>query len=191
MPDDVQSWRIVVRAQSNAMTGSADEPSPDLGDPTELLLGYLDYYRSAVTRKIDGLADGDLRTSRLPSGWTPLELLKHLVYMERRWIRWGFDAEQVPSPWGDDDEDGRWRVDPQETVADLLAALHAGGARTRVIVTESALSAVAAPGGRFTEDDPNPRPTLGWILLHVLQEYARHAGHLDIARELIDGATGE
>ena len=104
------------------MTGAAHEPSRELGDPQELLLGYLDYYRSAVIRKIDGLPDEDLRTSRLPSGWTPLELVKHLVYMEKRWFQWGFAAEQIPAPWGDQDTDGRWRVGPQETVADLVAA---------------------------------------------------------------------
>ncbi len=173
------------------MTGFVDEPNRDLGDPKQLLLGFLDYYRSAVARKIDGLGEGDLRTSRLPSGWTPLELLKHLVYMEQRWVRWGFAAEQLREPWGDDGADGRWRVDPEETVTDLVAAMHAAGARTRAIVAESELGDVAAIGGRFAEDDPDPRPTLAWTLIHVLQEYARHAGHLDIARELIDGVTGE
>jgi hypothetical protein len=76
-------------------------------------------------------------------------------------------------------------------VADLVAALHAGGVQTQGIVAESALSDVAAIGGRFGKDDPAPHPTLAWIMIHVLQEYARHAGHLDIARELVDGATGE
>jgi Protein of unknown function (DUF664) len=173
------------------MIGVVYEPSRDLDDPQELLLGYLDYYRSAITRKIDGLDEQELRTSRLPSGWTPLELLQHLVYMEQRWFRWGFAAEQLSAPWGDRDENGRWRVEPHTTVADLIAALHDTGARTRAIVTGSALSDVAAIGGRFGADDPDPPPTLAWILLHVLQEYARHAGHLDIARELADGMTGE
>jgi Protein of unknown function (DUF664) len=178
-------------AQSIAMTGVVYEPSRDLGDPRELLLGFLDYCRSAITRKIDGLSEEDLRISRLPSGWTPLELLKHLVFMEQRWFRWGFAAEQLPAPWGDQGEDGRWRVDPQDTVADLVAALHAAGAQTRAIAAESMLCDVAAIGGRFSEDDPDPRPTLAWTLVHVLQEYARHAGHLDIVRELADGTTGE
>jgi Protein of unknown function (DUF664) len=126
-----------------------------------------------------GLPDEDVRTSRLPSGWTPLELIKHLVYMEKRWFQWGFTAEQLAAPYGDQDADGRWRVGPEETMADLVAALHAGGLRTRAIVAESALSDVAAIGGRFGKDDRDPHPTLAWIMLHVLQEYARHAGHLD------------
>jgi hypothetical protein len=80
-------------------------------------------------------------------------------------------------------------VGPSETVAGLLAAMWAGAARTREIAQGAALSDVAAVGGRFGPDDVVP--TLGWTLHHVLQEYARHAGHLDVARELADEVTGE
>ena len=171
------------------MTDAVPRPAPELADPKELLLGYLDYYRSAIARKLNGLTDPELRNSHLPSGWTPLELLKHLVHMEARWLRWGFMAEQLSQPWADEDESGRWHVGPEETATELLAALHAGGARTRAIAAGAELTDVAAFGGRFTVGDH--RPTLAWILFHVLQEYARHAGHLDITRELLDGATGE
>ncbi|MFJ1936750.1 DinB family protein [Kitasatospora sp. NPDC088160] len=166
------------------------EPSTQLSDPGALLLDYLDYYRFAIGVKVEGLSDEDLRTSRLPSGWTMLELLKHLVHMEQRWLRWGFRAELVPAPWGDRGPEGRWHVTRQESAADLLAALRAGGEYTRAVASGTPLSAVAAAGGRFP-DDGTGRPTLGWILFHVLQEYARHAGHLDIVRELTDGATDE
>lgn len=175
------------------MTNISPEPSPEpseaLSDPQELLLAYLDYYRSVIARKLDGLTDAELRTSRLPSGWTPLELLKHLVYVERRWVRWGFAAEQVGAPWGDHDAAGRWHVEPDETVADLVAALHQGGARTREIVAGAKLTDAGAIGGRFPAG--GEIPSLGWILCHLLQEYARHAGHLDVARELHDGTVGE
>jgi hypothetical protein len=53
------------------------------------------------------------------------------------------------------------------------------------------LSDVGAVGGRFTDNGTRPWPTLAWVLVYVLQEYSRHAGHLDVARELIDGTTGE
>ena len=173
------------------MTSPVALPEPDgrLGDAKQLLLGYLDYYRSAVARKVDGLPDADLRSSRLPSGWTPLELVKHLVYMERRWLEWGFLGVPVEEPWGDRGPDGRWAVAPEESPADLLVRLHAGGERTRRAVEAASLPDLAATGGRFGVDEP-PR-TLAWILFHVLQEYARHAGHLDIVRELIDGSVGE
>jgi hypothetical protein len=80
---------------------------------------------------------------------------------------------------------------PGDTAADLIAALRAAGELTRAIVSGAELADVSALGGRFSDSDPRPRPTLAWILVYVLQEYARHAGHLDIARELIDGSTGE
>jgi hypothetical protein len=171
------------------VTDADDRPALELADPKELLLGYLDFYRSVIARKLDGLTEAQLRGSRLPSGWTPLELLNHLAHMEARWVRWGFAAERLPAPWGDQDDSERWRVGPEDTAAGLLAAIDAGGARTRAIAAGAELTDVAAAGGRFAESDR--RPTLAWVLFHVLQEYARHAGHLDIARELLDGATGE
>lgn len=185
-----QPGRVRLSLDSQDMsTTRLPEPAADLGDPKRLLLDYLDYYRSAVAGKIDGLDESELRSSRLPSSWTPLELVKHLVYMERRWLRWGFMGEPVDEPWGDRGTDERWHVRPDETSDDLVARMHEGGDRTRAIVEASELSDVAAPGGRFAADVA--RPTLGWILFHVLQEYARHAGHLDIARELADGTVGE
>ena len=167
----------------------AKEPNWEVDDPAEVLLGLLDFYREVVIAKLDGLGEDDLSGSRLPSGWSPIELLKHLVFMERRWLRWGFLAEQVPQPWGDNGPDQRWRVEPGDTLAGLADQLREGGRRTREIVTGRSLTERAAVGGRFTGD--REPPALSWILGHVLQEYARHAGHLDIVRELADGRTGE
>jgi uncharacterized protein DUF664 len=62
-------------------------------------------------------ADDELRTSRLPSGWAPLELLKHLVHVERRWLVWGFEGEPVDDPWADE-RDGRRHVPVEENLAD-------------------------------------------------------------------------
>ena len=189
-----QSW-----ASDSSREGTVDgmakrlpKPPPGLGDTKLLFLAYLDQYRSIIAEKLDGLSDAELRQSRLPSGWAPIELLKHLVFMERRWFQWGFAAEQVDTPWGDNREgiqDEPWYVGPDETLEDLIAALDEGGRQTRTIVESADLAALSALGGRFDED--GSQPTLNWILFHVFQEYARHAGHLDIARELADGRTGE
>ncbi len=159
------------------------------GDTIELHLGWLDHYRGVIETKLTGLSDAELHASPLPSGWSPLALLRHLVFMERRWMRWGFAGEPVDQPWGDSDgdPDGPWSVG-DESLAELLARLHEGGAITRRLVTGMSPSTPGAVGGRFGPDD---RPTLNWILFHVLQEYARHAGHLDVVRELTDGVTGE
>lgn len=166
------------------------EPSHELGDPAELFVRYLEFYRATVVAKLEGLTGAELRTTRLPSGWTPLEMLKHLVYMELRWIRWGFLGEAVAEPWGDRDVDAdRWAVHEGETLATLVESLHTGGAVTTAVVRDHRLDELGATTGRFREDEP--APSLVWILFHVLQEYARHAGHLDVVRELIDGTTGE
>jgi hypothetical protein len=80
-----------------------------------------------------------LSGSILPSGWSPLGLLKHLVFVERRWMQWGFEAEQVADPWGDHDPDSEgWLVTPQDSVADLTARLGEIAARTE---------AAGQPGG--------------------------------------------
>ena len=134
------------------------EPSETLTDPRELLFGYLDWYRDAILRKLDGLGEEELRRSRLPSGWTPLALLKHLAGVERRWFRWGFAGERVGDPDLEFGPDGRWQDRP-------------------------------APGTAFNPSEPHP--ALVWILFHVLQEYARHAGQLDVVRELADGTVGQ
>ncbi|MEJ7629900.1 MAG: DinB family protein [Nocardioidaceae bacterium] len=166
------------------------EPTERVGDRAEVLLTYLDFFRSTVADKIGGLGEDDLRRSVLPSGWSPLELVKHLVFMERRWLVWGFLGVPVAEPWGDDDAAGRWRVGRDESARSLLDALRTGGRRTREIVETAASVAQAAPrGARFAPDEP--APTLERVLLHVLQEYARHVGHLDVVRELLDGETGD
>jgi uncharacterized damage-inducible protein DinB len=167
------------------------EPPVRLADPAELLAGFLDGARDGVLRKLDGVPEAELRRSRLPSGWTALELLKHLTYMERRWLCWGFLAEPVEDPWGDSggDPDGRWTVRDDETLDRLVDTFRDQCRRSRQVVADANLSDRARVGGRFRT--PDEAPTLGWILLHVLQEHERHLGHLDVVRELTDGAVGE
>lgn len=162
-------------------------PTNPRDDRPEVLLEYLDFYRQVVRDKVTGLDEGTLRSSRLPSGWSPIELVKHLVNVERRWVVWGFEGIPVADPWADQRHD-RWYAGPDESVAQLLASLDEGGRHTRDVVLAHTLGDVGAPSERW---GGSPPPRLERILLHLLQEYARHAGHLDIVRELIDGTTGE
>lgn len=166
-------------------------PFPEPTDPrestAEVFLGYLEYFRSVVVAKLDGLDDDELQRSRLPSGWTPLELLKHLVHVERRWLVWGFEGQEVGDPWADQ-RDGRWHVGPDESLEQLVQELHVQAEVTRSVVERHEPSDVGRPGERWDGAAP---ASLERVLFHLLQEYARHAGHLDVVRELVDGATGE
>ena len=139
--------------------------------------------------KLDGLRDDQLTASIVPSGWSPLGLLKHLVFVERRWMQWGFEADQMSDPWGDHapDTGTGWLVTPDDNVADLAARWVAIATRTEAVARNAQLTDRARLGGRFSSDPP----TLGWILAHLLQENARHVGQLDVVRELIDGSVGE
>lgn len=163
------------------------EPTIPAESRAEVFLRYLDYFRERVLAKTAALPEQELRSSRLPSGWTPLELVKHLRYVELRWIEWGFQGLDIEEPWGDQ-RDERWHVAPDETLDDLLAALRAQGERTRAAVAANDLSTVGVPGPHWEGADP---PPLERVLFHLMQEYARHLGHLDIVAELAGVAVQE
>jgi uncharacterized damage-inducible protein DinB len=164
-------------------------PSPTIParSRTEVFLGYLDYFRARVSEKIQAMPPAELRRSRLSSGWTPLELVKHLRYVERRWLEWGFEGQDVGDPWADQ-LDGRWHVTDAETPAVLLAALRDQADRSRAIITAHDLDDVGKPGERWDGAAP---ATLERVLFHLLQEYARHLGQLDIVTELATGLSEE
>jgi uncharacterized damage-inducible protein DinB len=164
-------------------------PSPTTPVPSraEVFLGYLDYFRSQLVTRLEALPAAELRRSRVPSGWTPLELLNHVTFVEMRWLEWGFAGQPVADPWGDERDD-RWVVAPDVTLSDLLAELTTRAARTREIVLAHDLAETGQPGPRWDGAEP---ATLERVLFHLLQEYARHTGHLDIVSELAGGPTGE
>lgn len=169
------------------MTLPFPEPTAPVDDPREVLLGYLAYFRSVLLDKLTGLEGSELRGSRLPSGWSPLELLQHLTHVEGRWLEWGFEGHDLDDPWTDQRE-GRWYVEPDVTLHDLVQRLHDQAARSEAVVRRHGLTETGAPGPRW---EGAPPAELGRVLLHLLQEYARHVGHLDVVRELVDGTVGE
>src|SRR4029450_10329103 len=133
-----------------------------------ILLEQLSYYRATVLAKLDGLNPDQLTRSIVPSGWTPLGLLRHLAFVERRWMQWGFEAEQMSDPRGDEDPSGKgWLVTPDDNVPGLRARLGEIAARTEAVAKSAELTDRGKLGGRFASDPP----TLGWILVHLLQEY--------------------
>ena len=163
------------------------EPAIAVSSRAEVFLGYLDYFRSRLVSKLEALPGGELRRSRLPSGWTPIELLKHVAHDELRWLEWRFEGRPVADPWGED-RDGRWYVAADETLEELVAALHAQAARSRAVVESHDLADIGQPGDGWDAAGP---AALERVLFHLVQEYARHIGHLDIVSELAGGQVGE
>lgn len=154
------------------------------GSERAVLESFLDFHRSVVLRKLRGLPETDAARRLVPSATTVAGLVKHLTLVERNW----FSALLDPSS-GDvvqateESALASFTLTDKDTVARLATAYEAECARSR---------AVAA---RFDLDHVAPQPQLGevslrWILVHVIQETARHAGHADILRELTDGSTG-
>lgn len=155
---------------------------------------YLDWLRADVVHGVLEMHAGERRAVRVPSGWSPLELLSHVLHMEQRWFVWGFLGEPLRDTWGDwsvEDPwldgfggelrpEARWQVPDGITAERLEERMAAVAERTRQILRTHALTDQAAVGGRFARRPP----TLEWICFHVLAEYARHAGHLDIVAEL-------
>jgi len=164
-------------------------PSPTIpaSGRAEVFVRYLDYFRENLIDKVAALPEEELRRSRLPSGWTPLELVKHLRFVELRWISWGFQGRDVGDPWGDERDD-RWHVTADETRDGLVAALREQGRHTAAVVAAGDLETIGAPGPRW---DGEPPASLERVLFHLTQEYARHVGHLDIVAELAGQPTGE
>ena len=129
----------------------------------------------------------DVVRSRLPSGWSPVELLLHLRHVERRWLEWGFLGREVGDPWADE-QDGRWHVPPGVGPAEVVDQLRRQGIRSRDIVEAHRLDERGQPGPRWQGAEP---ATLERVLFHVMQEYARHLGQLDVVVELVTGTAGE
>jgi uncharacterized damage-inducible protein DinB len=185
------------RTEDNRVARADGEPSKHGPAGAARWSAYLDWVRQEIVDGVLGLTEEEQRTTRLASGWTPIELLSHVLHMERRWFLWGFLGEDLPDVWGDwsrpepwqheDDPDVRWQVPEDVTADDLAARLEGLAVRVRKLLRELPLEARAVPGPRFDEGTP----TLRWICQHVVHEYARHAGHLDIVRELGAADPGE
>ena len=142
-------------------------------DERLLLDTFLDSYRAALVRKVEGVADEDAARPGVPSGTSLLWLVQHMVLVEQNWfVRVLHDTDLE-----------RRMPTPEEPLADAVARYQATCERSRELAAGVALDAIAA--------NPKRPYTLRWILLHMIEETARHAGHADILREQLDGVTGE
>jgi hypothetical protein len=153
------------------------------GDERSMLTAMVDYQRAVLLRKVGGLDEDDLRLVMTPSGLTLLGLVKHLAFVERYWFQEVFAGLTVHMPWSDDDPNADWRPEPGESAQEIVALYLAEADRSREIAAGADLDAVSA--------HPTLRVSLRWVLMHMLEELARHLGHADLMREQVDGATGD
>ena len=157
-------------------------PVPFEGPPSEVagLAMFLDEQRAAVLRKIDGLSDEQARSHPTPSGFCLLTLVKHVAFVERRWFQLQVARRDVPGLWPPPD-DRELQVEDGDTLSSVRALYESVIAENRQILQDV---------GELDSVDPSTGVNRRWVLLHLIEEVARHAGHADIIRESIDGVTG-
>lgn len=174
------------------MTELARDPESDpAGDETTLLHSFLDYQRTILLRKAEGITDAQSRTRLEPSEMTLLGLIRHMSEVERSWFRRRFAAlDAAPIYYTDDDPDGDFHPGDHDTLDEALATLRGEieFARTSTAGIRLDTLAAAVPP---TQRIPGWQPNLRWILIHLIEEYARHCGHADLLRQRIDGAVGD
>ncbi|HEY1627083.1 MAG TPA: DinB family protein [Streptosporangiaceae bacterium] len=170
-------------------------PEPPLdADEAGTLIGFLDWQRATLAWKCSGLDTAGLRATTAASTMTLGGLLKHMALVEQIWFHQSLHGRDSTPPW----EEVDWKTYPDwefstagEDSPEQLFALWQGTVeRSRADVAE-----VLAGGGLGTLAEralpDGGRPSVRWILCHMIEEYARHNGHADLLRESIDGQTGE
>jgi hypothetical protein len=164
------------------------DPGTSSDEPT-MLREWLAYHRGTLAWKCGGLTDEQLRTASIPpSTLTLLGLLRHLTDVERWWVREVFEGtEDVAGYSSDEHPDGDFDLITDTPVDEVWARWRREHAHLdRILQTQPSLDTLSAITTRHGE-----QPSLRWILLHLIEEYARHNGHADLLREQIDGLTGE
>lgn len=168
-----------------------DVPFPDgirTADERQQLEGMLDWYRDAVLRKVGDVSSRVATTSPLRSGTTIAGLVKHLALVEDSWFHERFAGNEPLEPWAsapwDDDNDWEFHSAADDDFGEVVALYRAACDRSRAAIVGRDLDEPAA-------GSPTRPFTLRFAVVHLVEETARHLGHLDILREYLDGSTGE
>jgi hypothetical protein len=149
----------------------------------ETLHAALDLHRDQMLWKLEGLDEAAVRRPMTPSGTSLLGLVKHLAGVEYGWFCLVFGRITEPLKFDEDDPDADLRIEPDETAEEIVAFYGRARVAADAAIGELDLDTI----GTSWEGDP---VSLRWVLVHMVEETARHAGHADIIRELIDGRTG-
>ncbi|WP_432511672.1 DinB family protein [Kineococcus sp. SYSU DK001] len=150
------------------------------------LVASLQRHREAVLWKLEGLDDEQLRRRVVGSETTLLGTVKHLASTEYGWFcsTFGRPSDEIPSAVLDEDPQADWRIHPWETTEGVLAYYE----RARAAADEAIRELKTTERGTAWH---GATVTLRWVLIHMIEETARHAGHVDVLRELVDGRTGD
>ncbi|HZC39488.1 MAG TPA: DinB family protein [Streptosporangiaceae bacterium] len=167
------------------MTTDRADPPLAAGE-REMLAAWLDYHRATLARKCDGLDAAQLRERSVPpSSLSLLGLVRHMAETERGWFRRGVLGEDAPPRYyHDDNPDGDFDDAGTADPAEAFAAW-------REECEQARRAEAAAPSLDAGFERRDRRYTLRWVMVHMIEEYARHNGHADLLRERIDGATGD
>jgi uncharacterized damage-inducible protein DinB len=169
------------------------EPPPS-GDEAGTLIGFLDFQRATLEWKTRGLDADGLRSRVGASTMTLGGILKHLALVEQSWFGHRLSGRDETEPWAaidwDADPDWEWRTAADDDPEDLRTGWRQAVEQSRADV-EAALSRGGLDQPAVLGWSAEVRPSLRWILVHMIEEYARHNGHADLLREAVDGETGE
>ena len=156
-----------------------------------MLREFLDHYRATIRLQASGLTDEQLAQTHGPSDLTLGGMLKHLAGVEDYWFTYCLAGKDVIEPWKsadwESDDDWDWHSAADDTHAELDGLLVTAIARS-----DAELDAALERGDLnqlLTRKRERGTATLRWLLIHMVAEYSRHAGHADLIRESIDGAT--
>jgi uncharacterized damage-inducible protein DinB len=174
-------------ASQSILPGRTDDV-PDSWDERTILTTFLDYARDTVHAKCAGLSEADARRALLPGSplMTISGLVSHLRWVESSWIEATMLGGTIDAPWTDEDPDREYRIAVEVPLAQLLEDYRAACARHRELVASLDLD-TPSRGELGWQTEP---VTLRWVLFHLIEETARHNGHIDILRELADGVRG-
>jgi uncharacterized damage-inducible protein DinB len=170
-------------------------PEPPLAaDETATLLGFLEYQRATLAWKCAGLDAAGLRATVGASSMTLGGLLKHLAYVEGDWFSRWLHGRDRPAPWDTvdwkADPDWEWHSATEDSPEQLFALWQDAVASSRSLLADALADGGLERRARRTWPDGRA-PSLRWILVHMIEEYARHNGHADLLRESVDGLAGE